>query len=428
MVSKEENKRLTEVGPGTPMGNLLRYYWHPIAPAAELRQKPVKPVRLLGEDLVLFRDKRGRLGLVGDRCAHRRVKLEFGYPVDEGLRCPYHGWTYDCVGQCVAQPAEPPGRTFKDKIKIKAYPVQELGGLVFAYLGPDPPPLLPRWQPLVMDGVFRQITFNDIPCNWLQTVENSSDQTHIEWLHGQYARAVLESRGYAKEHHLYRNALAFSAHHLDYEIEPFQYGFIRRRLLEGQTKDQESWTVGQPIVFPTTHVTSAGGSIVMQVRVPKDDVSTLHFTLACYYLSDSSATPQDEVPFFEIPLKDERGEWNVHDIQIQDAMAWVSQDPIVDRSLERLATSDKDIVTHRKKFLEQLAIVEAGGEPMNVFRNPAENTCIELPLMKRAYLATAADGSYIYGAAINSMGGDANPLKDFVEELAEKAITRSTGR
>ena len=242
------------------MGDLLRRYWHPIAPAGELLQKPVKPVRLLGEDLTLFRDKQGRLGLVGERCAHRLVRLEFGYPVDEGLRCPYHGWTYDPTGQCVAQPAEPPESTFKDKVRITAYPVQELAGLVFAYLGPEPAPLLPRWEPLVMDGLDRELYFMTVPCNWLQGMENSPDWTHVEWLHGHFAQYVLESRGVSKDDPAYKFTLPFTRHVLETRNDRFEYGLLRRVLSEGATKEDEPWRVGQPVILPNINVISAVSS------------------------------------------------------------------------------------------------------------------------------------------------------------------------
>ncbi len=137
MLSPEENVMLTRVGPNTPMGDLMRRYWQPIAPLGQLIEREVMPIKLLGENLVLFRDKSGRIGLVAERCAHRKVKLECGHPVNEGIRCAYHGWTYDSSGQCVVTPGEPAGSTLKDKISINAYPVQELAGLVFAYLGPE---------------------------------------------------------------------------------------------------------------------------------------------------------------------------------------------------------------------------------------------------------------------------------------------------
>jgi len=121
------NQRLTQVGSDTPMGKLLRYYWWPIAGTAELEENPVKPVTILGEHLTLFKDRQGRLGLVAQRCAHRRFNLQYGVPENEGLRCPYHGWLYDTTGQCIEQPAEPATSTLKNRVRIKSYPVEELG-------------------------------------------------------------------------------------------------------------------------------------------------------------------------------------------------------------------------------------------------------------------------------------------------------------
>jgi 5,5'-dehydrodivanillate O-demethylase len=152
VLSAEENAILTQVGPGTPMGRLLRWYWHPLAAATQLDETPVRRVKLLGESLVLFRSRQGRLGLIADTCAHRRVNLGFGIPEPEGLRCPYHGWLYDAGGQCVEMPTEAPDSTFPRRVRLTAYPVQELAGLIFAYLGPQPAPLLPRWDIFVAGG------------------------------------------------------------------------------------------------------------------------------------------------------------------------------------------------------------------------------------------------------------------------------------
>src|SRR5438876_8663179 len=162
MIAPEVRERLARVGPGTPMGNLLRRYWYPIAGAPELDQDPVRPVRLLGEDLVLFRSQKGELGLVGPRCAHRALSLAYGIPQENGLRCAYHGWTYDTAGQVVDMPFEPACLP----LKIKAYPVEELGGLIWAYLGPEPRPLLPRWEMFVRDDLTRSVSFKLLPCNW----------------------------------------------------------------------------------------------------------------------------------------------------------------------------------------------------------------------------------------------------------------------
>ena len=184
MLSVEENKRLTRVGPGTPMGQLLRWYWHPIAATIQLKENPVRKVRILGEDLVLYRDRSGHFGLIGDRCAHRATGLWFGIPDADGLRCCYHGWKYDATGQCIDQPLEPPGSNFKLTIKIKGYPVQEMGGLIWAYLGEPPVPLLPRWDQFVRGDVFRLgIAATTLPCNWLQCLENGGDPNHGNYLH-----------------------------------------------------------------------------------------------------------------------------------------------------------------------------------------------------------------------------------------------------
>lgn len=146
-LSEEENLRMTEVGTGTPMGELLRRYWHPVAAVTEFEDRSTKPVRLMGEDLVLYRDLSGTCGLVQRHCAHRRADLSYGYVEERGLRCSYHGWCYDEQGRCTAQPFEDMAHEntrFRDSIKLDAYPVQEKAGLLFAHLGPDPAPLCPN--------------------------------------------------------------------------------------------------------------------------------------------------------------------------------------------------------------------------------------------------------------------------------------------
>src|SRR5437868_9976638 len=157
VLSKEMNERLTQLGPGTPLGNLLRRYWYPIARTPELDEEPVLAVTLLGENLALYRTEKGELGLVSQRCPHRGASLAYGIPEQDGLRCPYHGWKFSPGGSCLEQPAESPDSTFRERITIPAYPVQEMGGLVWAYLGPEPVPVLPRYDLFVRDDVTREI-------------------------------------------------------------------------------------------------------------------------------------------------------------------------------------------------------------------------------------------------------------------------------
>src|SRR5438067_6473234 len=177
MLTQEMNERLTRVGPGTPMGDLLRRYWHPLATSTELAREPVLAVKLLGENLALYRTDRGELGLVAQRCPHRGASLAYGIPENEGLRCPYHGWKFSPTGDCLEQPAEPAESSFKDRIRIPAYPVQELGGLIWAYFGLDPAPLLPRYDLLVREDLDREIGITRLPINWLQIMEYSFDRT-----------------------------------------------------------------------------------------------------------------------------------------------------------------------------------------------------------------------------------------------------------
>jgi 5,5'-dehydrodivanillate O-demethylase len=183
VLTQEQNDRLTKGGPGTPMGELMRRYWHPILAGSELNdENPAKEVRLLGEDLTLFRSASGVVGLIQQRCPHRNANLSYGIPEPEGIPCAYHGWVFDQAGNCLEQPSEPLGSRFKDKVKIKAYPAEELGSLILAYLGPAPAPLLPHYEILVRPGI-RSAWSDALPCNWLQCHENSMDPLHFQWLH-----------------------------------------------------------------------------------------------------------------------------------------------------------------------------------------------------------------------------------------------------
>ena len=376
---KEQNERLTRVGPGTPMGELLRRYWHPVAALSEMTERPVKRVRILGERLVLYRDRRGRLGLVGETCAHRRVSLSYGIPEEDGLRCPYHGWKYDRTGQCIEQPAEPPESVFKHKIRIPAYPVEALGGLVFAYLGPEPAPLLPRWQPLVQDGVLRDIGVAAIPCNWLQIMDNSLDPTHVEWLHQHFNNYVFERLGRAQD-------AQRPLHHVKTGFDRFEHGIIKRRVLEGQTEEHDDWRVGHPVLFPNILLSGSTRRPTLNFRVPMDDTHTMHWWYSCYAVKPGVAPSQDAIPLYEVPvpsLDGDEPQWSLLDSKSgQDAAMWCLQGPIADRSLERLGESDKGIILYRKLLEEQLVRVEQGEEPMNVLRDPDRNTCIELALEK----------------------------------------------
>jgi 5,5'-dehydrodivanillate O-demethylase len=367
------------------MGQLLRRYWHPIAGSAELHKEPTKAIRLLGEDLVLYRDRSGTLGLVGQACAHRRVNLLYGIPEQKGLRCPYHGWLYDETGRCLEQPAEAPDSTFKERIKIPAYPVQELGGLVFAYLGPQPAPLLPRWDLLVLPNVLRTIGVTVLPCNWLQAMENSLDPVHLEWLHGHYYTYILEKLGLPLGRA--QNGLK---HHKQIGFDLFEYGIIKRRVVEGRTEDDPEWKSGHPIIFPNMLKQGGGGRYMFQWRTPMDDTHIYHIDYNVFLPpAGCQAPPQDVVPIHEVPMYDEGRRLLTESIISQDYMVWLAQGAIVDRSLEKLAESDRGIILFRRLLRQQMAIVEDGGQPMNVFRDPEKNGSLATTQEANTYMGDA---------------------------------------
>ena len=370
-----ENEELTQVGPGTTLGNLLRRYWHPVAASIELDEEPVKALKLFGEDLVLFRDKRSKLGLLAEACAHRRASLAYGIPEERGLRCAYHGWLYDIRGACLEQPTEPQGSTVGDRIQTTAYPVQELGGLVFAYLGSSPIPHLPRYNVLVWENSLREANGSIISCNWLQVMENLLDPLHIENLHGRYFDYVLQRKGGEQLQEFRTRYAPRPLKKIGFDF--FEHGMIERHSYE--TDEEHGWKTGCPLFFPATTLLSSrnkSGSIIFVV--PLDDTHT--------WFLEHSARPSDRristgasVPYTDVSGTDEMGRFLTDTAHGQDKMAVSTQGPITNRDLEHLGSSDVGIIMYRHLLLEQAALVSDGGEPLNIRRIPAKNRCIDPP-------------------------------------------------
>ena len=374
MLSEAQNRALTQVGAGTRMGELLRRYWMPIAAVLELEDHPVKPVRLLGQDLVLYRDGGGRYGLLDRHCAHRRADLSYGWVEACGLRCHYHGWLWDERGRCVGQPFEEtvhPDARFKDRVRVTAYPVEAKAGLLWAYLGPPPAPLLPTWEPFTWRNGFVQIVFAEIPCNWVQCQENSIDPVHFEWLHSNWGRRLQGVDGDRPPTHL---RLGF---------DEFEFGFTYRRVLEGQSEQDELWTVGRTCLWPNCLFTGAH----FEWRVPVDDTNTL--SVGWFFdrvPNEMEPFTQDRIPYWYSPINEARtGRWITTHVMNQDFVAWVGQDAVADRTQEHLGESDRGVITMRKRMLEQAELVARGGEPKAVIRNPAQNACVRLPIIGREH-------------------------------------------
>jgi 5,5'-dehydrodivanillate O-demethylase len=361
MLTAEEAQLLTQTSAGTPMGELLRRYWHAIATSADLDKDPVRPIRLLSEDLVLYRLPTGELGLIGDRCLHRGISMAYGIPQENGLRCAYHGWTYNQQGQVVDMPFEPACLPLKNT----AYPVQELGGVIFAYLGPAPAPLLPRWDLLVLDNWNKVITPTLLPCNWIQCMDNSFDPAHFEHLHGVYGNYVMKKLGMPP--------MLNPARHLKIDFEVFEYGIYKRRLLEGEPETSPDWTIGHPVLFPNILAQGNDTRMSFQFRVPVDDTHTHDIIVDATRPKEGEPVAPLVVRYDPITL-DENGRVPATYINRQDEMAWIAQGAITDRTTEHLTTSDKGILLFRKLLHENIEKVQRGEDPIGIVRDAEKNT------------------------------------------------------
>ena len=349
-MDKAENEKLTRVGPGTPMGALLRRYWWPVWFTEQVTDKPV-PVRLLGEDLVLFRDPQSALGLIERYCAHRRASLEFGRVEEHGIRCCYHGWKYDHTGQCIETPLEPEGSRLKDGVKLAGYDVTEAGGLIFAYLGPKPAPAFPRWDLLFREAGLTVVGADEEYCNWLQRTENAVDQHHL---------CVLHAGVYPQ----------FAFKHTEVSWEPTWYGLKSEQHIPGDAARRSDH-----FIFPTTNRFTRARvgdppSHDMRFRVPTDDTKTTTFWLNAYpSIKDQGRLKTEGLKSCERGVYERvpDGWWDIPSHE-QDRAAQESQGLIADRSIETLGWTDRGIVMYRKMLHEGLDAVAAGKDPLGVLR------------------------------------------------------------
>ena len=371
MLTQEENEMLTRVGPGTPAGDLLRRYWLPVAIAKELTaENPTKLVRILGEDLVLFRDLRGRIGLVWDRCSHRGASLFYGRVEERGISCPYHGWLYDVGGNCLECPAEPKESKFHLTVRHRAYPVQKFIGLYWTYMGPEPAPLIPKYDVWVRKDGKRWIQAQpQLDCNWLQAMENSVDPAHLQILHQETAMRGRTppdtTRGFTDD-----------VEKFDFYEVP--YGIMKRRTYRSGSIDEH------PLIFP--NILRQGNGT--QIRIPIDDEHTRIFIVRFDATEDGGMIEGEEDPGVDYikPYKNPPDaihpftKFKLDQVQAQDHMAWETQGPLADRSRERLATSDRGVVMLREMLKREIARVQKGFDPKGVIRDPADNAMIDTKL------------------------------------------------
>jgi 5,5'-dehydrodivanillate O-demethylase len=348
-------------------------------------------------------------GLLDPHCAHRRADLSYAFVEECGLRCNYHGWQYDERGRCLAQPFEEiahPDARYKDRITMKAYPVEAKAGLLWAYLGPSPAPLVPTWEPFTWTNGFVQIVFSEIPCNWLQCQENSIDPVHFEWLHGNWSRAM---RGIAGR----------SPTHLKIAFDEFDYGFTYRRIREGQSEQDELWTVGRVCLWPNCLFTGNH----FEWRVPIDDQRTL--SVGWFFdrvPEEMEPFRQERIPYWYGPIKDEAsGRWIESHVMNQDFVAWVGQGTMADRTQEHLGESDRGVILMRRRLLEEAEKVKRGLEPKGLIRDPRAARFVQLPIIGRDF--------FLAGYSLRDVAGGNNPFrypKQFVFQAGQPdEITRA---
>src|SRR2546426_49215 len=239
MLSAQDNALITQTSIGTPMGELFRRFWLPVLLPEELPEPDCPPVRIkvMGEYLVAFRDTNGLVGIVEAFCPHRRAPLFYGRNEECGLRCVYHGWKFDVTGQCVDMPSEPAESDFKDKVRVNAYPVRELGDTVWVYMGPGTPPELPQMEWATVPASHRRVAMWIVECNWLQILEGNVDTAHVSFLH-----SAIDGIPGVREEGVEDRAPQLQV--IENEIG-FAYGGRRKRRLD----DPDYWR-GAPLFLP----------------------------------------------------------------------------------------------------------------------------------------------------------------------------------
>jgi phthalate 4,5-dioxygenase len=386
VLSREDNERLVRVGPGTPAGRLFRRYWLPALLASEIPEPDGAPVRvrMLGEDLLAFRDSSGRAALVDAFCAHRRAPLFFGRNEADGIRCAYHGWKFDLTGACVDIPSEPATSNMKSRIRLKAYPAVERGGVIWAYMGPrESMPEPPDYEWTRAPEAHRHVSKTLEHCNYLQALEGGLDTAHSSFLHNNRLgdRTQLRQRDTAPR----------------IDVEPTDYGYYyvshRKAGADG------SYVRVYQYVMPSQQMRGAVGALREErdlprldghIWVPIDDEHTHVYNWMCGYdrtVSFSEEFREQAESYFGRGTKDlvpgtfrlkknlsndyevdrqkqkTQSYTGIDGINTQDFALQEGMGPIVDRSQENLGTSDKAIVTMRRLMLEAVDAVERGDDP-----------------------------------------------------------------
>ncbi|MCH8346619.1 MAG: aromatic ring-hydroxylating dioxygenase subunit alpha [Chloroflexi bacterium] len=387
MLTLEENELLTRTGPGSPMGDLLRRFWLPFLLPEELPAPDCPPVRvrLMGEELVAFRDTSGRIGLLDSHCPHRLASLFFGRNEENGLRCVYHGWKYDVEGRCVDMPSEPPESSFKEKIRTTAYPVRERGGLIWAYLGPrDLMPEMPELEWARVPESHRLVSKRLQECNFAQAVEGGIDSSHVSFLHSRLRSDEpdnLDSSGMIRVEYMANDRSP------RFFVRETDYGLLiaARRNAEATSY---YWRLTQFLMpFYTMIPGTPGYPIGGHAWVPIDDERCWNFSVTWRHdrpLSEEELSYQNSglgihayvEPGSYRPLRNKENDYlidrekqrtrtytGIEGIGEQDMAVQESSGTIADRSREHLGSSDAAIIAMRRRLTGAAIALREGTEP-----------------------------------------------------------------
>ena len=397
MLSREENELLTKTGSRAPAGEYFRRYWLPALLSSEVPEPDCPPVRvrLLGEDLVAFRDSKGRVGLLDEACPHRRASLFWGRNEECGLRCVYHGWKFDVEGNCVEMPNEPPEYCFESKVRMAAYPTREYGGVIWAYMGPsNHMPELPKLEWARVPESHRFVSRRRQETNYLQAIEGGIDSSHSNFLHASveafrvtdsYLDKVRQSDNLRAKYHLLDKAPRFTVHKTDYGL------VIAVRRNAGE--DAYYWRLTQFLLPSHTMIPYQKGHCIHgHCWVPRDDHTCWVWTISWNPERPLSQEEWEAIrnesfvhvkadPVTLRPLRnldndylvDRKQQRNssmtgIHGFAAQDQAIQESMGPIVDRTRERLGTSDTAIIAMRRLLLEEIRALQNGKEPIAAHR------------------------------------------------------------
>lgn len=395
MLTREQNEEITRVGPGTPCGEFMRRYWQPVALVDELPdERPVKAVRLLGEDLVLFRDESNAYGLLERTCPHRGADLSYGRLEDGGLRCTFHGWLFDARGKCLEQPPEPIGSRYFQKVQQTSYPCEERNGIIWAYMGPGRPPAFPDLDCFIAPNEYTFAFKGFVDCNWLQVLEVGIDPSHASFLH-RFFEDEDPSQQYGKQFrdetsgaHMPITKVLREYYRPEIKVEETDFGM---RLIALRQIDEENMHIRVTnMCFPHAIVIPMSREMtITQWHVPIDDTRTYWYAIFTSFgePTDKETMREQRLKLYSLPDYMPRlnksnnygfdPEEQKHatytgmgdDINVHDQWAVESQGTIADRTKEHLARSDIGITTGRRLLRKAIADVKEGFPPLMVVGN-----------------------------------------------------------